>query len=58
MAVTATEVFPLDDGICPTWDNLLAIAKATNSLIALLPMEIVTDLEKEEFIWEVKGISI
>ena len=58
MAVTANEVFPLDDDICPTWDNILAIAKASNSLIALLPKELVIDLEKEEFNWELKGSSV
>lgn len=55
VSVTAYEVLVWDEELCPTWNSLLAIAKATNQLIALLPPELVLSLEKEELAWENKS---
>ena len=56
VALTAHEVLALDEQLCPTWDSLLGIAKATNHLITLLPVDVVLSMEKGELSWEQKGI--
>lgn len=56
VALTFHQVLSLDDVVCSTSDILLELARRTHQLVALLPLALVLDLEKEELLWEDKGV--
>lgn len=55
VALTSHQVVALDEAVCSTRDILLELARRTHQLVALLPLALVLELEKEELLWEQKG---
>ena len=55
VALTSQQLLALDEDVCNTRDLLLELARRTHQLVALLPMSLVLELEKEELLWEQKG---
>ena len=54
----ALSIRPDQDLYCDTMDVLLEIARSVHRLVALLPPDVLVQLEREELLWERKGLLL